>query len=394
MVYVSPRPRRRSRRSPIASPSCTPAASSRRGRPPPCSRARATPTPAGCVGVDPGPRRSASACTASPASRSASTTRPPGCPFVPRCEQASRALSRALPPLEDLGDDRAVRCFEALRTPPLGRLEIVATRPERRREPLLGSRGCRRFIRGRGATVMLPRHLLRVGPRALRRAGRRVGQRQDDDRPAVVGLHPPRGRHDHARRRAARGTAPRSARASSAGASRSSSRTRTSRSTRGSGSATRSRGPPASSAGSRARGRPAGVASCSSGSGCRRASPAGSRRALRRRAPARRDRPRARGRPRSADLRRDHLGARRVGPGGRVGLLTSCATSSGSRCCSSPTTSASSRAIADDVLILADGLICERGSVERVFGSPQHPRTRELLEAAPRPVVPDHAEAS
>ena len=37
--------------------------------------------------------------------------------------------------------------------------------------------------------------------------------------------------------------------------------------------------------------------------------------ALRRRAPARRDRPRARGRARRAGLRRDHLGARRVGAG-------------------------------------------------------------------------------
>ncbi len=39
--------------------------------------------------------------------------------------------------------------------------------------------------------------------------------------------------------------------------------------------------------------------------------------------------------------------------------------------------------IADRILILHDGQICEEGSVEQVFQAPRHERTRELLEAAP-----------
>jgi peptide/nickel transport system ATP-binding protein len=40
--------------------------------------------------------------------------------------------------------------------------------------------------------------------------------------------------------------------------------------------------------------------------------------------------------------------------------------------------------IADRVLVLDRGRICEEGPIDRVFHSPAHPRSRELLEAAPR----------
>jgi peptide/nickel transport system ATP-binding protein len=40
-------------------------------------------------------------------------------------------------------------------------------------------------------------------------------------------------------------------------------------------------------------------------------------------------------------------------------------------------------AIADRVLILDRGVICEQGEVDAVFNSPQHPRTQELLASAP-----------
>lgn len=40
-------------------------------------------------------------------------------------------------------------------------------------------------------------------------------------------------------------------------------------------------------------------------------------------------------------------------------------------------------AIADYVLILDKGMICEQGDVDSVFRSPQHPRTQELLASAP-----------
>ena len=41
-------------------------------------------------------------------------------------------------------------------------------------------------------------------------------------------------------------------------------------------------------------------------------------------------------------------------------------------------------AIADHVLILDSGVVCEEGPVDSVFGSPQHARTRELITSAPR----------
>jgi len=40
--------------------------------------------------------------------------------------------------------------------------------------------------------------------------------------------------------------------------------------------------------------------------------------------------------------------------------------------------------IADRVLVLDRGRICEEGPIDRVFHSPTHPRSRELLDAAPR----------
>jgi len=39
--------------------------------------------------------------------------------------------------------------------------------------------------------------------------------------------------------------------------------------------------------------------------------------------------------------------------------------------------------VADEVLVMREGLICESGPAERIFGSPSHPYTRELLAAVP-----------
>ena len=40
-------------------------------------------------------------------------------------------------------------------------------------------------------------------------------------------------------------------------------------------------------------------------------------------------------------------------------------------------------AIADAVLVLNQGELCEAGPIERVFADPQSPRAVELLKAAP-----------
>ncbi|MGI8413734.1 MAG: dipeptide ABC transporter ATP-binding protein [Solirubrobacteraceae bacterium] len=50
---------------------------------------------------------------------------------------------------------------------------------------------------------------------------------------------------------------------------------------------------------------------------------------------------------------------------------------------------AAARAVADEVAVMHQGVLVERGPTERVFTSPQHPYTRELLAA-----VPDIAEAA
>ena len=41
------------------------------------------------------------------------------------------------------------------------------------------------------------------------------------------------------------------------------------------------------------------------------------------------------------------------------------------------------RQVADEVLVMRDGEVCEIGPAERIFGSPSHPYTRELLAAVP-----------
>jgi len=47
--------------------------------------------------------------------------------------------------------------------------------------------------------------------------------------------------------------------------------------------------------------------------------------------------------------------------------------------------------VADRVLVLDRGVICEQGPVEQLLQSPEHPYTRQLIEAAPR--LPDRAPA-
>jgi peptide/nickel transport system ATP-binding protein len=44
---------------------------------------------------------------------------------------------------------------------------------------------------------------------------------------------------------------------------------------------------------------------------------------------------------------------------------------------------AAARAVADDVIVMQQGVIVERGPAAQIFESPQHPYTRELLDAVP-----------
>jgi peptide/nickel transport system ATP-binding protein len=62
--------------------------------------------------------------------------RPAGCPFAPRCEQRVERCTTELPPLEPL-DGRDVRCFEAQRTPPPALDELRSPPSTDTREALL-----------------------------------------------------------------------------------------------------------------------------------------------------------------------------------------------------------------------------------------------------------------
>jgi peptide/nickel transport system ATP-binding protein len=60
--------------------------------------------------------------------------RPSGCAFAPRCPQCTQQALEEAPPLEDIGGGRRVRCFEWRSTPPV-------ERGERLRGEALGTRG-------------------------------------------------------------------------------------------------------------------------------------------------------------------------------------------------------------------------------------------------------------
>ena len=201
--------------------------------------------------------------------------------------------------------------------------------------------------------------------RRMRRARRRVGQRQDDDRARDRRPAPAGGGSDPARRRARSRRRARGAASSSAGGCRSSSRTRATRSIPATPSAPRSRGRCACCAASRdaeadaevdAAARP-GAAAAARG----RPLPG---RAVRRRAPARR-RSRGRWRPGPSCSSATRSRPRWTSPSRRRCSSCSaiCATSSVSSMLFITHDLGVVATIADRVLVLEQGLICEEGPV-------------------------------
>jgi peptide/nickel transport system ATP-binding protein len=86
--------------------------------------------------------------------------RPTGCAFAPRCAQRVAACVESVPPLEPVSDERRVRCFEwrqtpalahELRTPLVSRLE--------RKAALLSVEELRAEHHGRGETVVAAAHV-------------------------------------------------------------------------------------------------------------------------------------------------------------------------------------------------------------------------------------------
>jgi peptide/nickel transport system ATP-binding protein len=63
--------------------------------------------------------------------------RPPGCAFAPRCTQRTQRGIDAMPPLEEIGPTHRVRCFEWRATPPLEPEELAPAPPVQRDVALL-----------------------------------------------------------------------------------------------------------------------------------------------------------------------------------------------------------------------------------------------------------------
>ena len=133
------------------------------------------------------------------------TDRPAGCAFEPRCPQRTPRCAMEMPILEDIGSGHEVRCFEWRVTPEIS----VEDRPLDR----IGS-GQYTCLSVEGLSAAAPE-----SPRDSRRCGfgqlqcaeggvpgarRRVGQREDDDRPLHCWASPTLWRNDHARRHRSR----------------------------------------------------------------------------------------------------------------------------------------------------------------------------------------------
>ncbi|HMJ03929.1 MAG TPA: ABC transporter ATP-binding protein [Conexibacter sp.] len=64
--------------------------------------------------------------------------RPTGCAFAPRCPQRTERCEQELPPLDAIGERHEVRCFHWQQTPPVKAIPLAALRRRRRpQEPLL-----------------------------------------------------------------------------------------------------------------------------------------------------------------------------------------------------------------------------------------------------------------
>lgn len=117
--------------------------------------------------------------------------RPRGCAFAPRCPQRVARCESELPSLTGHHDGRRVRCFEVDRTPPLDSAEHVAAR-QTRSEPMLVVDELTAIHKGRGTTVMAAQHVSfevdRAGCIAL--VGE-SGSGKTTIARAIAGLHPP-----------------------------------------------------------------------------------------------------------------------------------------------------------------------------------------------------------
>ena len=119
--------------------------------------------------------------------------RPPGCAFAPRCPQRVARCEEEPPPLEPAGDARLVRCFEWRRTPALEVAERVEARSLSEEAPLLAVEELR-AVYGRINPVIAAEDVsFSLPPGACVALVGESGSGKTTIARCIAGLHPPAG---------------------------------------------------------------------------------------------------------------------------------------------------------------------------------------------------------
>jgi peptide/nickel transport system ATP-binding protein len=117
--------------------------------------------------------------------------RPPGCAFAPRCPQRVARCDAELPLLEPAGDERRVRCFEWQRTPPLELAERALPRAASEAAPLLAVQGLRAVYGRVNPVVAVENVSFDLPPGACVALVGESGSGKSTIARCVAGLHPP-----------------------------------------------------------------------------------------------------------------------------------------------------------------------------------------------------------
>jgi peptide/nickel transport system ATP-binding protein len=118
--------------------------------------------------------------------------RPPGCPFAPRCSQRQPRCETESPPPEAIEPNHTVRCFEWQSTPAVGWTAFVPKAPPAEAQPLLTVEGLGAEYRsGRERVVAAQDISFGVQPHGCVALVGESGSGKTTIARAIAGLHPP-----------------------------------------------------------------------------------------------------------------------------------------------------------------------------------------------------------